>query len=120
MKKPVNMKKPMIAIRSGANLTLGTQPFLRHARERLSGNLKYPSFRGSGAAREPGTQEHRPLPAWEWPVLIGPGPGSYGPSRNDEEVSARQRHFPDSLFRGGGGEEKMGLICLVRTSSKQG
>src|ERR1700731_3743582 len=24
---------------------------------------------------------------------------SYGPSRNDEEVSARQRHFPDSLLR---------------------
>ena len=29
MKKPANMKKPMIAIRSGAN-----RPFLRHARFR--------------------------------------------------------------------------------------
>ena len=34
MKKPANMTKPMIANRSGANLTLGTRPFLRHARER--------------------------------------------------------------------------------------
>jgi hypothetical protein len=62
-----------------------------HRHSRVSGNLKYPSFRGSGAAREPGTQNtdlcslgmagvHR-LRAW-----------SYGPSRNDEEVSARQRH----------------------------
>ena len=173
MKKPANTKKPMIAILSGVNLTLGTRPFLRHARERdcnsirfhrnlaanhaipaqagthfsagmplpprakvpekcsksgacrtmgpgfrregeggayriatilgrrpiglqprkrpplsrLPGNLKYPSFRGSGprvrasrgprtgSAREPGTQEHRPLPAWEWPVFIGSGPG---------------------------------------------
>jgi hypothetical protein len=33
MKKLANMKKPMIAILSGANLTLGTRPFLRHARE---------------------------------------------------------------------------------------
>ena len=33
MKKPANMKKPMIANRSGANLTLGTRPFLRQARE---------------------------------------------------------------------------------------
>ncbi len=34
MKKLANMKKPMIAIHSGANLTLGTRPFLRHARFR--------------------------------------------------------------------------------------
>ena len=33
MKKLANMKKPMIANRSGANSTLGTRPFLRHARE---------------------------------------------------------------------------------------
>ena len=33
MKKPANMKKPTIAMRSGANLTLDTRPFLRHGRE---------------------------------------------------------------------------------------
>jgi hypothetical protein len=33
MKKLAMMKKPMIAIPSGANLTLGTRPFLRQARK---------------------------------------------------------------------------------------
>ena len=33
MKKLANTKKLMIAIRSGANLTLGARPFLRDARE---------------------------------------------------------------------------------------
>src|SRR4029077_15223565 len=44
-------------------------------RRRLSKNQEYSSFRGSGAAREPGTQEHRPPPTREWPVFIGFGPG---------------------------------------------
>src|SRR5438552_1100947 len=42
---------------------------------RVSGNLKYPSFRGLDAVREPGIQAHRPPPTWEWPGFIGSGPG---------------------------------------------
>jgi hypothetical protein len=37
------------------------------------------SFRGGGAAREPGTQEHGPIKAWEKLVFLGSGPG---PSRH--------------------------------------
>lgn len=37
------------------------------------------SFRGGGAAREPGTQEHGPIKAWKKLVFLGSGPG---PSRH--------------------------------------
>jgi hypothetical protein len=89
-------------------------------RKSLSGNLKYSSFRGSGAAREPGTQEHRPAPPLRMAGVHRFRAWSCGPSRNDGEVGARQGHFltaskagiqslPLALgarFRGGDGEEK--------------
>jgi len=37
-----------------------------------------PSFRGAGAAREPGTHEQRPLNAGQKPVFMGSGPGPSG------------------------------------------
>ena len=71
----------------------------------------------SPRARNPGTQTSASLGmagvhrfrAW-----------SYGPSRNDEEVSARQRHFVTASFAGATGKRRWELTCLVRTSSKQG
>ncbi len=36
------------------------------------------SFRGVGAAREPGTQEHRPVKAVRGPVSSGFGPSPSG------------------------------------------
>ena len=78
MKKPANMTKPMIANRSGANLTLGTRSFLRHARE--SG---YPG--ATDAAPE--------APCSSQGQALGP------------------------RLRGGDEEEKIGVICLVRTTS---
>ena len=71
----------------------------------------------SPRARNPGTQTsanlgiarvHR-FRAW-----------SCGPSRNDQEVSARQRHFVTASFAGATGKRRWELTCLVRTSSKQG
>jgi hypothetical protein len=73
--------------RQGEKRTFGRR-ISSHLLRSLSGNLKYSSFRGSGAApraRNPGTQASATLGtacvhrfrAW-----------SCGPSRNDEEVSA--------------------------------
>jgi hypothetical protein len=42
------------------------------------------------------------------------------PSRRTHDAESGTRRFADSLFRGGDGEEKTRLICLVCTSSKQG
>src|SRR6266436_4570238 len=98
---------------------------------RKSEILVIPGLGRSPRARNPGTQTcatlrmagvHR-FRAW-----------SYGPSRNDGEVGARQGHFltasesghpgatdaaPETLgprFRGGDGEETIGVSCLVRTT----
>src|SRR3984893_16610785 len=71
---------------------------------RLSGNLKYPSFRGSGAAREPGTQEHKPLPTWESLVFIGSGPGP----TDHPGMTKKQAPTEGISFRGGDGKRRWG------------
>src|SRR3984893_14384541 len=75
---------------------------------RLSGNLKYPSFRGSGAAREPGTQEHRPLPAWEWPVFIGSGPGPTDHPGMTKKQAPAKGIFLTASFAGATGKRRWG------------
>src|SRR6266404_9117705 len=87
------VKNPLTPAKAGAHFRHGSRP-----PSRLSGNLRNPSFRGSGAAREPGTHERGPAPAWDEPVFIGSGPGPLGPSRND----AHPRASPDSLPSPGG------------------
>lgn len=52
---------------------------IRHTAESAGEEMSTPlSFRGVGAAREPGSQEHRPVRAVLVPVFIGSGPSPSG------------------------------------------
>ena len=117
MKKLANMKKPMIAIRSGEDLSSVTDlSFVMPVREtviqfvfiatwlqitpsrRRPGPISQPVFRFH---QEPRCRKNVPSPALaeRWvPAFAG---------------MAREKSGP--RFRGGDGEAKMGLVCLVRT-----
>ena len=117
MKKLANTKKLMIAIRSGANLTLGTRPFLRHAREGDCNSIRFHRNLATNHAIPAQAGTHfsagMPLP-----------PRAKVPEKCSKSGACRTmgpafagmaREKSGPRFRGGDGEAKMGLVCLVRT-----